>query len=275
MRKLISFVALVAIASLGLMTVGCNSSQKKVYYPETVPVTVGMTVDTVINTIQITNKTAPRKGCNGKKLKNDQLLGTDTTIVPISISQTAVQTVDMDCAPCLKALGISPDNQDNASSSTGSGSGSSKNSGSNGLDLSWLWPLLAGLLAIILAIWLASWLIKNWPKRNNDSSSPKTNSMFTNSVKNDERLAALAATAERIGACGNGKAYLKDNTPGNEMEMIVGATNAQPAASIMIKNNSGIIYIGNDITGDANAKNAKVLPVEPKKDEPVAPGAQQ
>jgi hypothetical protein len=278
MRKLVQIFALVAIGFFGLMTTGCNSSKKKVIYPQTVPVTVTVTTDTTIKVTETTNKVADRYDCNGKKLKNPKLLSVDTTTVDLNISQTGTKNIDVDCKPCLEAAGIFPGNPNDGSNnndSASSNSGSTSSSSSSGFP-EWLAKLFYALIAVALlalvgyGLW---WLYTQKPqRRNNNSSSTKTNFMSTD-AQDHKRLAELRALAGTCSTAGNGKAYVKDSTPGNEMEMIIGDTNAKPAASIItIKNNSGIIYIGNDIQGDANASST---PVEPKKDDPATPAAQQ
>lgn len=264
MKQVIQFIALIAIVFAGLMTTGCNDNSGKKTVVTTVPVTVSVTTDTTIYVTEKTVKTADRYDCNGNKLKNPKLLSVDTTMVPLHITQTGTKTVDVNCNQTVDPAktGVS-DDSNSSSNNSGSGSGSSSNAGGNWDWLGKILPILALIALLALLAWLLWWLFNQIPKRNN-SSTQKTNFM-QNSAANPTRIAELTAlNACMRGPNGDGKGKIIDRTLGG-FEMTAGEDN--PGVHIVIKGNSGNVYIGNLVKGDANASS---IPVEPKKDEPAA-----
>lgn len=290
MKKVFQSLAVIALVTFTATSCTNNASEKKATtsLPNTISVTVDYQTDTTVNVTEKTVKTAPRFSCGGSKLKQPKLVGVSTKTVPMNISQSGSKTIDVNLKDYIDSTGVvdgipvgnsQPKVGDDHNSGSGSGSGGTSNgSVINGSDWWWL-PWIVGLALLALLIWFIVWLVKNSPERqqtNNNSSSQKTNSMFAKSAADPDRIARLQAMAAGAALAGNGKAYVKDATPGNEFEMIIGDTpQKSKAPDVFIFNTgNGTVNMGDVFNCDSNNNNhnSNVPPaVEPKKDEPVTP----
>ncbi len=247
-----------------LLAVSCKNDSPKRDIVNTQQ-TVSVTTDTTINVTEKTVKTAPRFGCDGKKLKQPKLISEDTKTTPVTISQTKTEIVEVDCQACLEANGVT---------SNSSGTSNSGSSGSGFWDflLNWILPILLGLIVLVLIIRGISWLANNPTKRNSNSSSK--NESMDNSAANPTRIAALNAMICNLkGSDGKGKGMVKSNHPTEGFEVVAGKVKS--SAGVYFKNSGSNvnIYIGDKIHLE-NSGNTGMPTAEPKKDEPATPAAQ-